>query len=230
MEVTAGSAAAATRNSQASNVTGNNLAETFDNFLVLLTTQLKNQDPLSPLDSTQFTEQLATFTGVEQQINTNQRLDQLLNLQAMSQVSAAVGYIGNLVEANSNKVMLQDGQAAFSYTLGGNTAKTEILVVNAQGDTVRTLRGDTNAGAHKLVWDGKNANGTSLPEGVYSLQVRADDQDGKTVPASVTTTDRVTGIDAGAQGLDLLIGKLAIPLNDILSVHEDGPQTTGAAS
>jgi flagellar basal-body rod modification protein FlgD len=230
MEVTAGSAAAATRSSQTSNVTGNNLAETFDNFLVLLTTQLKNQDPLSPLDSTQFTEQLATFTGVEQQINTNQRLDQLLNLQAMSQVSAAVGYIGNLVEANSNKVMLQDGQAAFSYTLGGNTAKAEILVVNAQGDTVRTLRGDTNAGAHKLVWDGKNANGTSLPEGIYSIQVRAADQDGKTVPASVTTTGRITGIDAGAQGLDLLIGKLAIPLNDILSVHEDRPQTAGAAS
>lgn len=231
MDVTASNAAAASvRNGSASSISGTNLAETFDNFLVLLTTQLKNQDPLSPLDSTQFTEQLATFTGVEQQINTNKRLDQLLGLQAMTQVSAAVDYIGKTVEANGNKVMLQDGQASLTYSLAGNSAATEILIVNEQGDTVRTLQGSKDAGSHSLDWDGKTNNGARLPDGVYSVQVRAVDQDGKTVSSSLATSGRVTGIDAGAEGLNLLIGKLSIPIDNIFAVHESPPRTDGTST
>ncbi|HZZ11369.1 MAG TPA: flagellar hook capping FlgD N-terminal domain-containing protein, partial [Paraburkholderia sp.] len=73
------------------------LAGNFDTFLTLLTTQLQNQDPLSPMDSTQFTQQLVAFSGVEQQINTNNNLQSLIALNQSQQAASAVSYIGHSV-------------------------------------------------------------------------------------------------------------------------------------
>lgn len=205
---------------------GNNIAETFDNFLVLLTTQLQNQDPLSPLDSTQFTEQLVSFTGVEQQINTNRKLDQLLSLQAMNQTATAVDYIGKTIRANGNQVMLQDGAAEFSYELAGNAAETEILIVDQQGETVRTIQGSRDAGEQTYQWDGLDDDGEALQDGIYNVQVRATNAEGATVSSTVYVSGRVTGVEAGANGLNLLIGELPIALQNVIAVRET-PQAEG---
>src|SRR5262249_25107311 len=91
----------------------NKLSSDFNNFLTLLTTQLKNQDPLAPMDSTQFTQQLVAFTGVEQQINSNKKLDQLIALNQGDQMTSAVNFIGTQVEAVSTGVNLDaDGTAS----------------------------------------------------------------------------------------------------------------------
>src|SRR5262245_48791469 len=92
---------AKTNAANSSNALGK-LSEDFNNFLTLLTTQLKNQDPLSPMDSTEFTQQLVAFTGVEQQINTNTKLDQLIKLDKAGLMTSAASYIGTEIEATSD--------------------------------------------------------------------------------------------------------------------------------
>ena len=96
---------------------GSSLAETFDTFLTLLTTQLQYQDPLDPMDTNEFTSQLVEFTGVEQAISTNKKLDSLISLQTDMQLNNAVGYIGKTVSADSIMLMLQDGQSTITYDL-----------------------------------------------------------------------------------------------------------------
>src|SRR5262245_29800369 len=93
------------------------LTENFDQFLALLTTQLKNQDPLSPMDSSEFTNQLVQFAGVEQQIATNKNLESLVTLQKSSQVMGALELMGKKVEVSGTTVPLQDKSATFVYTL-----------------------------------------------------------------------------------------------------------------
>src|SRR3546814_13851877 len=104
------------KGSDSSSVTsGASLAETFDTFLTLLTTQLQHQDPLNPMDTNEFTSQLVEFTGVEQAISTNQKLDALIGLQADMQLNDAVGYIDKLVGADGIILMLQDGDSTITY-------------------------------------------------------------------------------------------------------------------
>ena len=107
------------------------LAENFDQFLTLLTTQLKNQDPLSPMDSAQFTQQLVQFAGVEQQINANKNLETLISLQKSSQVMGALDLMGKKVEASSDKVPLMNKQATFAYELPKNAAQARLTVTRA---------------------------------------------------------------------------------------------------
>ncbi len=102
------------------------LSENFDAFLTLLTSQLQNQDPLDPMDSSEFTNQLVQFSAVEQQIQANQNLETLIQLQNAQSAANAVGYIGKDVEVPSSQIMLQDGEAKFAYTLADSV---DIVVV-----------------------------------------------------------------------------------------------------
>lgn len=90
----------------------------YNNFLTLLTTQLKHQDPLSPMDTTQFVQQLVQFSQVEQSITTNKKLDSLISLSGNNQAVGALGYIGKTIESNGDTGTLADGSARFTYTLG----------------------------------------------------------------------------------------------------------------
>src|SRR6185369_8847237 len=126
--------AASSSNNNASSSSNSNdalksLSGDYSNFLTLLTTQLKNQDPLSPMDTTQFTQQLVEFSGVEQQINGNKKLDQLIGLQSTANAYGAVGFVGTTIAADSNDVPLQGGKAKFDYTIekGGGSATLKIL-------------------------------------------------------------------------------------------------------
>src|SRR6195256_985265 len=93
------------------------LAGNFNTFLTLLTSQLKNQDPLSPMDTTQFTQQLVQFSAVEQQINGNKKLDQLIGLQSTANAYGAVGFVGTQVAADSDQLSLQNKKSKFDYTI-----------------------------------------------------------------------------------------------------------------
>ena len=129
------------------------LADDFDSFLLLLTTQLKNQDPLSPLDTNQFTEQLVQFAGVEQSIKTNDRLESLIDLQNNDRLNSAVSYIGKSVAADSLVLSLENGESTITYDLGGDAKEVTIVVVDENGDTVRTIKGPTEFGSHQVLWD-----------------------------------------------------------------------------
>lgn len=199
---------------------GASLAETFDTFLTLLTTQLRYQDPLDPMDTNEFTSQLVEFTGVEQQISSNKKLDELIALQTDMQMNDAVGYIGKDVGADSIILMLQDGESTITYDLGANADKVSILVIDEQGNTVRTLEGDTEVGHHEIVWDGLDKDGKALDDGLYGFLVTAIDADKKPVPLVQGTIGKVTGVKLVDGVVTLEIGELEIALSEVLSISE----------
>src|SRR6201986_811416 len=110
------------------------LSGNFDTFLTLLTTQLQNQDPLSPMDSTQFTQQLVEFSQVEQQINTNDNLQTLINQGTSAAGTNAVSYLGKAVTVTNGNAPLTGGTAAWTYNLGTASAQTTLTVTDANGN------------------------------------------------------------------------------------------------
>ena len=203
------------------------LAETFDNFLVLLTTQLQNQDPLSPLDTNEFTQQLVEFTNVEQAIKTNDKLDQLIAMQGAGILTGALDYIGKEVEFGSTQFNLADGEATIVYDLAANAQETVIEIRDENGIVVRTLTGQTDAGKHEIVWDGEDEFGNTLAEGTYEFEVTALDADGQPVTLSQGTIGTVTGVDVVDGIIMLSVGDLSVSLSQITSVgsqDEDSDQ------
>ena len=143
------------------------LEEELGRFLNLLVTQLKNQDPLDPLDANEFTAQLVAFAGVEQQIFANANLEKLLKLEQTNQISALVDFIGSTVEATGRTVPLQDGQAEIGYTMPFGTNTATLTITNSAGLTVFQGDADTSSGKHVFAWDGKNNSGILQPDGAY---------------------------------------------------------------
>jgi flagellar basal-body rod modification protein FlgD len=201
------------------------LADTFDTFLALLTTQLKNQDPLEPMKSEEFTQQLVQFSGVEQAINTNRKLDQLVQLQTSNQLTGAVSYIGKSVEVVSDQLMLQDGTSKITYGLDGKAVKTTIKIIDQTGTTVRTISGDTEQGRHEYVWDGRNESGDLVMDGVYNFTVIAVGPENKTIDTVTATVGKVTGIEIVDNVVTLNIGELGIGLDKIFAVRDTETET-----
>ena len=135
------------------------LNEDLNRFLNLLITQLKHQDPLDPVDSTEFTSQLVQFASVEQQIKTNANIERMLTLQQASQVADMVNFIGTTVEAKGNEVPLENGKAEFTYEFATNADNVTITIRDASGLTVYSQDGETSSGKHTFIWDGKSAGG-----------------------------------------------------------------------
>lgn len=210
-----GAANAPARNSQTQ------LAENFDNFLLLLTTQLQYQDPLEPLDTNQFTEQLVQFTNVEQAIETNNKLDELISLQGTNQLTAALDYIGKTVQADGTQVALSGGFGRITYSLAENANKTTIRIADANGQTVRTVEGPTGAGSHDLTWNGLDNNGQPLADGTYRVTVTATDAQGGAIEVTQGTVGKVTGIRLEDGEVILSLGDLEISASKVVSVRSE---------
>ena len=196
------------------------LADTFDTFLNLLTTQLKHQDPLDPMDTNEFTSQLVEFTNVEQAMKTNKKLDDLISLQTELQLNNAVGYIDRQVGADSIILMLQDGESTVTYDLGANASKVNVLIIDEEGNTVRTIEGDTAFGHHEIAWDGLDDDGLAMEDGLYGFLVTAVDADLEPVPLVQGTVGKVTGVKLSDGEVTLEIGELEIALSDVLSISQ----------
>jgi flagellar basal-body rod modification protein FlgD len=195
------------------------LSGNFSTFLTLLTTQLKNQDPLSPMDSNQFTQQLVEFSQVEQQIDTNDNLKTVIS-QGQSQGSAmATSYLGKKVTITNGQAALASGTANWNYTLGGTAAATAFTVTNSAGRIVYSGAGETTSGAHVFTWNGKDLNGNQLTDGVYTLSVAAKAADGSAVATAVSSTGTVDEIDMSGAAPQLMIGPLSVGLSQIANVQ-----------
>lgn len=166
----------------------------FTFFLKMLTTQLQNQDPTEPMDVSQMTQQIATYSGVEQQIKTNKSLEALLTNNKQSQLSTAVSYIGKEVETNGNVGTLQrakdgtlTGVADFTYTLPEGVATTNVTIKNANGDVVYTGNGPIAKGENAVKWNGiDSATKKQVEAGQYSMSVVAKNAAGEDM-GSITT-------------------------------------------
>lgn len=201
------------------------LANNFETFLSLLTTQLQNQDPLSPMDTNQFTTQLAQFSIVEQGIATNRHLENLLEVLRRDQAANAVNYLGKNVAIAGNDAPLTDDFAEWGYALSGAAASTAISVLDAHNKTVFTTPGETTAGSHNFVWNGVDDNNVPQPDGIYSIVVTAKDGDGN--PVSVTTAlgGQVSAIETVDGEQMLVVGGKLIPIGEIIAVRETPPGT-----
>ncbi len=201
---------------------GTSLGQTFDDFLTLLTVQLENQDPLEPLDTNQFTEQLVQFTGVEQQINTNSKLDQLIAQQSNTQLTAALDYIGKSVTVEGVALGLNNGAATLTYDLERAAQATEVTIRDSLGRTVATLSGPTSPGSHEITWDGQDSQGNQLPDGTYVFSVAALDSQGDPVPMTQGSINQVTGIEVVNGEVVLTLGSFEASLSQVLAVRDTG--------
>lgn len=200
------------------------LNDDLNKFLNLLVTQLQHQDPLEPMDATQFTSQLVQFASVEQQIYSNGHLEDLVNLQQTSQVASMVNYLGTTIEASGKTLYMEDGSAKYSYTLDKNARETTITITDDAGKTVATLPGQTTSGYHTAEWDGKDSDGNQLPDGTYTINVTAIDPDGNALNVSQTVTGRVTGAGNESGDVVLYMNDVAVPMGAILSINETPQQ------
>lgn len=204
--------------SQASAKASKGLADNFDTFLVLLTTQLKNQDPLSPMDSTEFTNQLVQFSSVEQEIQANKNLESLIALIGANTANSALGYLGREVVIESNQGNLSDGAARWSYEVAPDAASSAIVVKNDAGRIVYSQPGNTDKGMQEFIWDGKDANGIAQPDGVYNITVSALNKDANAVGTKVYAGGVVDSVESLGATPILTIGGIKASVDLVRSV------------
>ncbi len=160
--------AAVTNNATTNEVVKDTLASNFTTFLQLLTTQLKNQNPLDPLDTNQFTQQLVQFAQVEQQLKSNDQLSTLVALQKSVQSTQALGYVGQTVAIDGQTSKLANGKAGWSFN-SPKPATGTINILNSAGATVFTGTYSLNSGIQNFVWDGRDNSGVKQADGNYKI-------------------------------------------------------------
>lgn len=183
-------------------------ADLENRFLTLLMTQIKNQDPLNPLDNAQVTSQLAQLNTVNGIEKLNATLGQLLDGYNETQAMQAAGMIGKNVMVAGNNLPLAGGQAVGAVSLEGPADKVTVSIKNAAGALVQTQElGERPAGAFFFAWDGKKPDGSAFPEGNYTFSVEASTA-GKTVSATPAQIGTVSAVVRGKNGFMLDLGAL----------------------
>ncbi len=192
----------------------------FMEFLTLFTTQLKNQDPTNPMDTTQMTNQLAMFSQVEQQAGTNSRLDRLIAAQPTSGLNSGVGYIGKNVEASGDQITLASGSARIAYQMPQSATSVSIAISNSNGALVKTLTGSGTTGIQRMSWDGTDNSGAALPDGVYTVSVTVPTTTGSasTITPVTRSTGKVTGVESNGTTTVLDLGNQQINLSNVLAI------------
>jgi flagellar basal-body rod modification protein FlgD len=213
-----------TTDAASTKATQQTLASDFNDFLTLLTTQLQNQDPLDPMDSSEFTNQLVQFSQVEQQINANQKLDSLLALQLSSSISAALGYVGLDASYVSNDVYFDGSDPMkITYSMAETSVKTTLNIYDSEGKKVYSESVDGDVGINEFTWDGKDEFGTTMPEGTYNIKIDALNGNDQAVSSTVVVQGNVRGIETQDGEILLLVGDRAVPISNVLnaSVPDD---------
>lgn len=198
MPISAALASVAPPAPSAADTSRTQLAGNFDTFLSLLTTQLQNQDPLSPVDTDQFTQQLVQFTGVEQQIQTNSLLQSLVGQTNASSAGSALGFLGQIAEFNSGEAVLEEGAGIdFALRVPTNATSAQLIVSDAFGREIFQTSADQSGfgTTQTFTWDGRTSNGSPAPPGRYTLTTRAVDASGAELPVSVAVRESITGVD-----------------------------------
>lgn len=210
---TAGASGAATPASTARST----LAGNFDNFLKLLMTQLKNQDPTSPLDTNQFTSQLVQFTSVEQQINANANLTKLIELTQADQVLQAASVIGKRVSVTSDHIPLQGGSGQVNFT-AATPRSVAIAIMTDAGVRIRDAMVPATAGDNTWVWDGRSNAGAKMPDGSYRIAVIAANSDGSVAPQPFVVQGTATAMRRQDNAVRLQLGTQATDLSAVQQI------------
>jgi flagellar basal-body rod modification protein FlgD len=194
-----------------------------ETFMKLLVAQLEHQNPLSPMDNTQFTQQLAQFTSLEQLQSMNANLSTLMQAQTTANGLQAATLMGKQVQAQANTTHVpKQGEATpFQYTLAAASANVQIDVLDQAGNTTRTIKArDQKAGPQTLTWDGKDAVGKPLPAGDYHFQVTATDKAGKPVAVEESLQGVVEGVTYDGNHPYLIVGGNRVELSALTNIKQ----------
>ncbi len=170
------------------------IADNFNTFLQLLTTQLQNQNPLDPLDTNQFTQQLVQFAQVEQQMKQNDQLTTLISIEKSTQSTQALAFVGQTVAVDGTTAALTNGQATWNLSVPKPVSAT-VTIKGASGQTVYTSNFTMNAGTQSFNWDGRDNKGVQWPDGSYSMSVTAKDASGQSVAVPSEIDGVVDSVD-----------------------------------
>src|ERR1700722_8691123 len=217
---TTSSSSSASSAASANALANTQIAGNFQSFLELLTTQLQNQNPLSPLDTNQFTQQLVEFAGVQQQLNTNDSLATLVSLQQTAQSTQALGFVGKTAVVNGSTAALTNSTA--TWQLSVPTASTvNISITASNGQTVFTGTYAASAGNNQpFTWNGKGSDGTQEPDGNYTLTATAKDSANNTVAITTDVVGVVSSVDLTQSPPLLTIGGQTFTVNQIQGIMD----------
>ena len=194
------------------------LNDTYNNFLLLLTKQLQNQDPLNPMDTAQFTQQLVGFSQVEQQIASNKSLERLISLQSSTNAFNAVSFLGNEVAVDSDHLSLKDGKAKFQYEIEHSAGQAVLSIYDSRGQVVLVQEANKGVGTYNVDWNGKDAFGNQLPDGEYRVAVSYADQSGKTYSSKITSFGVVDSTEIADGEVKLFVGPVGFSIDKVLKV------------
>jgi flagellar basal-body rod modification protein FlgD len=194
-----------------------------DDFLNLLVTQLKYQDPLNPVDSAEFTAQLAQFSSLEQLYNISAGMDKLDVLNEGINNMQAMSYIGKEVYSYQNSLNLTEGNDANAFFgIDADAAKVSINITDSNGNSIRTIGlGATSAGQNQISWDGLDNHGAEVENGIYTFEVLAYDNNDKMINTTSYTKNTITGITYNDGEPYLNSGQLTIPLSSMFKISDD---------
>jgi flagellar basal-body rod modification protein FlgD len=198
------------------------IAGNFQTFLTLLTTQLKNQNPLDPLDTNQFTSQLVQFAQVEQQLRSNDQLATLVSLQKTTQSTAALSFVGQTVVVDGSTAQLSNGKATWSFT-SPKPATATISIKDSSGELAYSGSYTLQAGPQNFEWDGKGNDGTVWPSGAYTMTIASKDANGQSVAIATEVQGVVDSADLTQNPPLLSIGGKSYALDKIKRVVRSTP-------
>jgi flagellar basal-body rod modification protein FlgD len=211
----AASAAQAANTSASQSLAGN-----FDTFLQLLTTQLQNQNPLDPLDTNQFTQQLVEFASVEQQINMNTNLTTLISMQQTTEATSALQLVGSTVTISGSSAALSNATSTpATWSLNSPTAATgTVTITSAAGTTAYTGTVSLNAGTQSYTWNGQGTNGQTWPDGTYTISINATGANGQAVTVSTQVQGTVSGVNTSVNPPTLTVNGQTVQISNITSI------------
>jgi flagellar basal-body rod modification protein FlgD len=211
-------AGSSSSSSSLSSTSGATLAGNFQTFLTLLTTQLQNQNPLDPLDTNQFTQQLVEFASVEQQLKTNDSLSTLVSLEQTAQSTQALTFVGKTAVVNGNTAALTNSQATWELNVPSNS-NLNVSIANSSGQTVFSGTYAVNAGNNQpFTWNGQGNDGTQWPDGQYTLTATATDSSGNSVGVTTQVQGVVSSVDLTQSPPLLTINGQSYTVNQIQSI------------
>lgn len=208
---------AAPSSSGSSSGTTNQINANFNLFISMLTTQIQNQDPLDPMDSAAYTNQLVQFSMVEQQIASTQKLDEQLTQLKMQSASQFVNYIGKEITAQGATTQLENDKATWNFA-SVSEGKATVSVKNEKGAVIYTREVDLSKGDNAFVWDGVGTNGAKQEDGAYSVELETKNKDGKPFTVQTEVTGRVDAVDFSRGSVVLKIRDVEIPVGLVKKV------------
>lgn len=193
------------------------LMANYELFLSILTTQIQNQDPLDPMDSAEYTNQLVQYSNVEQSIQQNQNLESIIASLESSQSLSYVSYIGNEITADGSTTTLSGSQASWAYDIS-EAATGSYEIRNSSGDVVYSSEVDLAAGSGTFTWDGRTDEGGAAADGLYTISFDMKDADSR--PETVRTSFKgvVDSVDWSSGEAILNVDGAEIPVTSVQSV------------